>query len=247
MRDEMAIAGGIEKLQWMFTGTFVVMLAAVPLFGWIVRRFPLRQFLPCVYLFFILFKSNNSHVYVARTFFIWASVYNLFIVSVFWSFMADSFSVEQGKRLSGIIAAGALTGPALTAVLVAALGPTNLLLLSAAFLSLSVVCIYRIIAWRKSTLNDTLEQDADGFQRSNADLNYKIGGSIFAGIRRVFQSSYLTGICLLMLLYTTLSTFLYFQQAQIIRDSFMTRPQELQFLRRLSCISVWSTEHSVNP
>jgi AAA family ATP:ADP antiporter len=165
--------------------------------------------------------------------------------------MADSFSVEQGKRLFGIIAAGgtagALTGPALTAVLVAALGPTNLLLLSAAFLSLSVVCIYRIIAWRKSTLNDTLEQDADGFQRSNADLNYKIGGSIFAGIRRVFQSSYLTGICLLMLLYTTLSTFLYFQQAQIIRDSFMTRPQELQFLRRLSCISVWSTEHSVNP
>jgi ATP/ADP translocase len=82
------------------------------------------------------------------------------------------------------------------------------------------VCIYRIIAWRKSTLNDALEQDADGFQRPNADLNYKIGGSIFAGIRRVFQSSYLTGICLLMLLYTTLSTFLYFQQAQIIRDSF---------------------------
>ncbi|MGD8799583.1 MAG: MFS transporter [Desulfobacterales bacterium] len=231
MRDEMAIIGGIEKLQWMFTGTFLVMLAVVPLFGWIVRRFPLRRFLPYIYLFFIsnlllffiLFESNIAHAYIARSFFIWASVYSLFIVSVFWSFMADSFSVEQGKRLFGIIAAGgtagALTGPALTAILVTALGPTNLLLISAAFLSLSVVCIYRIIAWRNTTTTDRLDQAADGQARSNAGLNHKIGGGIFAGIRRVFQSSYLTGICLLMLLFTTLATFLYFQQAQIIRDS----------------------------
>ncbi|MGD1985714.1 MAG: MFS transporter [Desulfobacterales bacterium] len=232
MRDEMGIAGGVEKLQWMFTGTFLAMLAAVPLFGWLVRRFPVRRFLPYVYcffisnllLFFILFNSNIHHAYVARIFFIWASVYNLFIVSVFWSFMADSFSTEQAKRLFGIIAAGgtagALTGPALTAVLVMALGPTNLLLVSAAFLLIAVGCIYRIIAWRKSATTDILHKDEGAAALPDLGMDQTIGGSIFAGIRRVLRSSYLLGICLLMLLFTTLSTFLYFQQAQIISDSF---------------------------
>jgi AAA family ATP:ADP antiporter len=232
MRDEMGIAGGVKELQWMFTGTFLAMLAVVPLFGWLVRRFPVRRFLPYVYffftgnllLFFVLFKSNVHHVYVARVFFIWASVYNLFIVSVFWSFMADSFSTEQAKRLFGIIAAGgtagALTGPALTAMLVMALGPANLLLISAAFLLVAVGCIYRIIAWRGSQKSGTLEKGEGSAVFPDADTGQRIGGSIFAGIRRVFRSSYLLGICLLMLLFTTLATFLYFQQARIIADSF---------------------------
>lgn len=232
MRDEMGIAGGVNKLQWMFSGTFAVMLAAVPLFGWVTRRFPVRQFLPYVYyffiadllIFFILFKSNISHAYVARGFFIWASVYNLFIVSVFWSFMADSFSSEQARRLFGIIAAGgtagALTGPALTAALVMALGPTNLLLISAAFLSLAVGCIYRIMAWRQSAPAAEISNSASGHDSGDSGTGQTIGGSIFAGIRLVFGSSYLIGICFLMLLFSTLATFLYFQQAQIIRDSF---------------------------
>ena len=232
MRDEMGIAGGVEKLQWMFTGTFLAMLAAVPLFGWLVRRFPVRRFLPYVYLFFIgnlllffiLFNSNIHHAYVARIFFIWASVYNLFIVSVFWSFMVDSFSAEQARRLFGIIAAGgtagSLTGPALTAVLAMALRPTNLLLVSAAFLLIAVGCIYRIIAWRKSETTDTLQKSESAAVSPDLGMDQTIGGSIIAGIRRVFQSSYLLGICLLMLLFTTLSTFLYFQQAQIISDRF---------------------------
>jgi len=232
MRDEMGIAGGVEKLQWMFTGTFFVMLAAVPLFGWVTKRFPVRRFLPLVYfffisnllLFFILFKSNISHPYVARAFFIWASVYNLFIVSVFWSFMADCFTAEQAKRLFGIIAAGgtagALTGPALAALLVMALGPNNLLLISAVFLSIAVGCIYRIIAWKKSTAANVLQEDNGGPVYPDSGMDQTIGGSVFAGIRLVFRSSYLTGICILMLLFTTLATFLYFQQAQIIRDNF---------------------------
>ncbi|MBE0599345.1 MAG: MFS transporter, partial [Desulfuromonadales bacterium] len=100
MRDEMGIAGGVEHLQWLFTGTFLAMLAAVPLFGWVTSRYPRKKFLPLVYLFFIanlllffvLFRSGLTHAWVARAFFIWASVFNLFIVSVFWSFMADLFS-----------------------------------------------------------------------------------------------------------------------------------------------------------
>ena len=228
MRDEMGIAGGVDKLQWMFTGTFVVMLAAVPLFGWVARRFPVRQFLPYVYYFFIanlilffaLFKSNLTHAYVARAFFIWASVFNLFIVSVFWSFMTDVFNNDQARRLFGVIAAGgtagALTGPVLTAALVGSLGPSNMLLVSVVFLALAVVCIHRVISWKNSIHADSGVINP----MSDSSRNQAIGGGIFAGIRLVFSSSYLAWVCLLILLYTTLATFLYFQQAQIVRDSF---------------------------
>jgi AAA family ATP:ADP antiporter len=228
MRDEMGIAGGVDKLQWMFTGTFLVMLAAVPFFGWVAKRFPVRQFLPYVYyffiasliLFFVLFRSDVTHAYVARAFFIWASVFNLFIVSVFWSFMADVFNNDQARRLFGIIAAGgtagALTGPVLTAALINPLGPSNMLLISVAFLAVAVGCIHRIIASTNSINTDSVE--AQRVPETGRDQ--AIGGSILAGIRLVFSSSYLAGICLLILLYTTLATFLYFQQAQIVRDSF---------------------------
>jgi len=232
MRDEMGIAGGVDKLQWMFSGTFLVMLAAVPLFGWVAKRFAVRQFLPYVYyffianliLFFVLFKSDLTHAYAARAFFIWASVFNLFIVSVFWSFMTDIFNNDQAKRLFGVIAAGgtagALAGPVLTAALVSPLGPANMLLISAAFLALAVWCIHRIIAWKQSTGSDSAKADQRRPVKPDAGREQAIGGSVLAGIRLVFSSSYLSGICFLILLYTTLATFLYFQQAQIVRDSF---------------------------
>src|SRR6056297_208447 len=161
LRDEMGIAGGVENLQWLFTGTFLAMLAAVPLFGWISSRYQRQKFLPLVYLFFIanllifylLFHSGQTHVWVARAFFIWTSVFNLFIVSVFWSFMADIFSNAQAKRLFGFIAAGgtagALAGRAGPAALAIPLGPTNLRPISAAGLGWAVFCIYRLIAWRQ--------------------------------------------------------------------------------------------------
>lgn len=232
MRDEMGIAGGVENLQWLFTGTFLAMLAVVPFFGWVTRRYPVRRFLPIVYyffitnlvLFFVLFKSNLTHAYVARAFFIWVSVFNLFIVSVFWSLMADIYNNDQARRLFGVIAAGgtagAITGPALTATLVLPLGPTNMLLISAVFLAVAVWCIHRIIAW-KATAEPTAEpQQESRPENGNPEAGRPMGGSIFAGIRLVLQSPYLIGICFLIILYSTLATFLYFQQAQIIRDSF---------------------------
>ena len=232
MRDEMGIAGGVDKLQWMFTGTFLVMLAAVPLFGWVAKRFPVRQFLPYVYyffianlvLFFILFKTDLTHAYVARAFFIWASVFNLFIVSVFWSFMTDIFNNEQAQRLFGVIAAGgtagALTGPVLTAALINPLGPANMLLISVGFLALAVWCIHRIVAWKNSSGIYSSQDVARHPEKAFSGKDQAIGGGIFAGIRLVFSSSYLAGICFLILLYTTLATFIYFQQAQIVRDNF---------------------------
>ncbi len=231
MRDEMGIAGGVDKLQWMFTGTFLAMLAAVPLFGWVARRFPVKRFLPYVYYFFILnlivffglFKSDITHAYVARAFFIWTSVFNLFIVSVFWSFMTDIYDNDQAKRLFGVIAAGgtagALTGPILTASLITPLGASNLLLISIVFLAIAVWCIHRIIAWRHSFRRE-LHPEHSTEAESIAARDQVIGGSIFAGIRLVFSSSYLIGVCFLILFYTTLATFLYFQQAQLVRDAF---------------------------
>jgi len=223
MRDEMGVAGGVEHLQWLFTGTFVAMLAVVPLFGWVSSRYERRRFLPAVYvffivnllLFFVLFRSGITHAWVARAFFIWASVFNLFVVSVFWSFMADIFSNEQARRLFGFIAAGgtagAICGPLLTTALALPLGPANLLPVSAGLLGMAVFCIQRLGAWRSAV------GEREAVQPDNGRA---IGGQVLAGVQLVLRSPYLLGICLLMLLFTTLATFLYFQQAQIVRDSF---------------------------
>ena len=232
MRDEMGIAGGVEHLQWLFTGTFVAMLAAVPLFGWVTSRYPRRRFLPLVYLFFIanlllffvLFRSGLTHAWVARGFFIWTSVFNLFLVSVFWSFMVDLFSDAQAKRLFGFIAAGgtagALAGPALTATLSIPLGPTNLLLISAAGLGWAILCIHRLLVWSAGADPAPAGAAAPAGDPPPAGRERGLGGGALAGVRFIARSPYLLGICLLILLYTALSTFLYFQQAQIIRDRF---------------------------
>jgi AAA family ATP:ADP antiporter len=224
MRDEMGVAGGVENLQWLFTGTFLAMLAMVPLFGWLTSRYKRSTFLPAVYVFFIaslllfylLFRSDITAVWIARAFFIWVSVFNLFVVSVFWSFMTDIFTNRQAQRLFGFIAAGgtagALLGPAMTGVLVKPLGPENLLLISAVLLIWAIVSIQHLTAWRRVQM--------DHVQGHGKASERPLGGSLLTGIRLVFQSPYLLGIALLMLLFTTLATFLYFQQAQIIRDSF---------------------------
>ncbi len=229
----MGIAGGVENLQWLFTGTFLMMLAAVPIFGWIASRYPRKRFIPWVYyffianllLFFFLFSTDLTHAYVARAFFIWVSVYNLFVVSVFWSFMADIYSDSQAKRLFGFIAAGgttgAIVGPALTGNLVLLLGPTNLLPISAILLFVSVVCIRRLI----SKKHESASTVPDSFSKSGPSLSEDsdekpMGGSVVAAFSLVLSSPYLMGICLLIFLFTTLATFLYFQQAQIVRDSF---------------------------
>lgn len=234
LRDEMGIAGGIAKLPWLFTGTFIAMLAAVPLFGFITARLPRQRFLPLVYGFFILnlllfyaaFQVDGWREVMARTFFIWASVFNLFVVSVFWSFMVDLFSSAQGKRLFGLIAAGgtagAITGPALTALLVVPVGPVNLLLLSALLLAGAVLCIRRLGLWsdRKASA-------------PTPDGQEPLGGSIFAGLTLIVRSPYLLGVALFMLLFTTLATFLYFEQAHIVAQSFDNSAERTRFFALL--------------
>ena len=225
LRDAMGILGGVEQLPWLFTGTFVAMLAAVPLFGWVTSRFPRRRFLPYVYGFFIanllafyaLLSREGGHVHAARAFFIWASVFNLFVVSVFWSFMADLYTNAQARRLFGFVAAGgttgALVGPVLAAALARPLGTAALLLVSAGFLAVAVLCIRQLISWKG-------EQRHAGPAEPRPPEARPLGGGIFAAVPLVLRSPYLLGIALFMLLFTTTSTVLYFQQAQIVRDAF---------------------------
>ena len=218
VRDEMGIIGGVDNLQWLFTATFLVMLAIVPLFGAASARYPRQRLLPGVYLFFIvnllvfylLFRLADGSSWTARVFFIWVSVFNLFVVSVFWSFMADLFSNAQGKRLFGLIAAGgslgAITGPALTAGLATSLGNANLLLVSAGLLSTALFCILQLLRYGHA-------QAVPGSETS-------LGGGIWSGVKKTFGSRYLLGIALFIWLYTTLSTFLYFEQAHIVKTAF---------------------------
>src|SRR6202166_3934073 len=146
MRDQMGIAGGVKTLPWLFTATFLSLLVAQPLYGELVARLPRVRFIPIVYhffvanlvLFWVLLTFDLEKVIVARVFFVWVSVFNLFGVAVFWSFMADLFTAEQGKRLFGFIGAGgtagALLGPVITIGLSVPLGPVNLLIAAAALL-----------------------------------------------------------------------------------------------------------------
>ncbi len=227
LRDEMGIAGGVRNLQWLFTATFVAMLAAVPVFGAMVARLPRRRFIPLVYHFFVaniaifwlLLTFDVGKVQVARVFFVWISVFNLFAVSVFWSFMADLFESGQGKRLFGFIAAGgsagALLGPALTVGLAVPLGPINLLFVAALFLELAVLCARRLESVAPSAASALAAATAEPALRKRPEST-ALGGGWLAGIAMVLRSPYLAGIALWVSLLSLAGTFLYFQQANIV-------------------------------
>ena len=238
----MGIQAGIGNLPWLFTATFCAMLAAVPLFGWVSSRFPRRQFLPFIYLFFVanlvlfflLFSRKAALEVTTKAFFVWVSVFNLFVVSVFCSFMADLYDTNQARRLYGFIAAGgslgAISGPALTAVLASSLGPVNLLLVSAGFLVAGVYCIQRLGRWASSPAAGSALQ-----------TNARVGGGILDGIKLVVRSRYLLGICMYVVFYSTLSTFLYFQQQQIVKATIASSEQRTALFASLDLVVNFST------
>jgi len=227
LRDEMGIAGGVRNLQWLFTATFVVMLAAVPIFGAVVARLPRRRFIPLVYHFFVaniaifwlLLTFDIGKLHVARVFFVWISVFSLFAVSVFWSFMADLFASEQGKRLFGFIAAGgsagALVGPAVTVWLAVPLGPVNLLIIAAILLELAVWCAHRLELASPRISGAAVAVPVVITPAAGAEST-GLGGGWLAGIALVLRSPYLAGIALWVSLLSLAGTFLYFQQANIV-------------------------------
>lgn len=235
LRDEMGIAGGVRNLQWLFTATFFVMLAAVPFYGAVVARLPRRRFIPLVYHFFVanilifwlLLMFDVGTVHVARVFFVWISVFNLFAVSIFWSFMADLYRSDQAKRLFGFIAAGgtagALLGPAVTVGFVGMIGHVNLLIVAAVLLELAVFCARRLEAATPRPAapeSPAAPVTAPAEKPANEKrADEKLGGGWFDGFLLLLRSPYLAGIALWVALLSLAGTFLYFQQAYIVEAS----------------------------
>lgn len=213
VRDQLSASVGSTALPIFYAATFVATLALAPLFGALVARFPRRRFVPIVYLFFIagmivfipLFRAQDSidAKLLGSAFFVYGSVFNLFVVSVFWSFMADLFDAEQAHRLFPVIAlggaAGAIVGPALTKSLVFAVGVAGLLAVSAALLGLSIACIFALSYWSH---RNPVAGDARREQRI-------IGGSFLAGAIETFKSPVMRSIALLMLLGDAVGTVIY--------------------------------------
>ncbi|HVL35238.1 MAG TPA: MFS transporter, partial [Burkholderiales bacterium] len=239
IRDEMGVHGGVEKLPWLFTGTLLAMVAVNPLFALAVKRLPRRRFIAWSYRFFAanlvafaaLFAAATpeQNVWLGRAFFIWASVFNLFVVSVFWALMVDVFTSEQGKRLFGFLAAGAtlgaIAGSSLTAALVGQVGTTMLLFASVVLLEVAVFAVARL-----SGLAEKLAQ------RPAAEAEQPLGGSVLAGLSHTLRSPYLLNVCLFMVLFTVTATYLYFQQATIARDTFADRAARTAFFAQVDLV-----------
>ncbi len=237
IRDEMGVAGGVENLQWLFTGTLLGMLVVNPPFAALVAKLPRVRFIALTYRFFIVnllifillfhMATVAQHVWVGRVFFIWTSVFNLFVVSVFWALMVDVFDSEQGKRLFGFIAAGAtlggIAGSTITASLAKDVPATYLLLGSAALLEAAVFSVRRL-----SRLSAALHQRPAA--RNDGGL---IGGNMLSGLTHAFKSPYLINVSVYILLFAITSTFLYFQQLEIARLSFSERGARTAFFARI--------------
>jgi AAA family ATP:ADP antiporter len=215
LRDQMGIAGGVKNLPWLFTATFLSLLVAQPLYGALVARLPRVRFIPIIYhffvvnlaLFWVLLTLDVEKVIVARVFFVWLSVFNLFAVAVFWSFMADLFTAEQGKRLFGFIGAGgtagALLGPVVTIWLSKPLGPVNLLIAAAVLLEAAVFCVHRI------------ERVADA-PTAVDPRRQPVGGGAIAALPELIRSPYLLGVAGWVSLLSFGATIAYFAQANIV-------------------------------
>ena len=229
LRDALGLEGGTGQLQWLFTATFVVMALMVPVFGALASRLPATRFVPLIYrviagsmlLFGLLISQHIAPVIVGRVFFVWISIYNLFIVSIFWSVLVDRFSSEQGRRLFGCIAAGGtlgtFIGPLLAAGMVNRLGPVALTVAAALLLEIAVRC-YRALLTRTDS------------QSASAVLDERrMGGSMLAGITLIVRSPYLLGLVAFMLLHTSAATLLYFEQGRIVTGSYADVGSRTQF------------------
>jgi len=204
-------------LQLLYTATFLSMLILQPFYGALVSRFPRRVFLPAVYALFIACLFGFYLVFDSELpgrgslFFVWVAVFNMFAVSVFWSYMSDIFADTDARRLFGFIAAGGtlggLLGPEITARLVGVLGVPNMLLISAGFL---VVCLFCTVALAPAARQRERE-------RGEAALDQAMGGSALAAFRRIAVDPVLRAMALLLFFGVGVGTLLYHEQAAIVR------------------------------
>jgi AAA family ATP:ADP antiporter len=232
IRDDMAIAAGIQNLAWLFTATLVTMILLNVPFGALVRALPRASFIAITYRFFtanillfalaIWFADGQQAIWLGRAFFIWLSTFNLFVVSVFWALVVDVFDTEQGRRLFGFIAAGASLGAIFGSAVVVGLARhvpvTALLIAAAALLEIAVFGAKRLSAHAKAMRRE-----------EKIIAEQKVGGSVLAGFTHTFSSPYLFNTALFLLLFSMTSTFLYFEQASTASDRFKERASRTEF------------------
>jgi AAA family ATP:ADP antiporter len=228
VRETIGVTSGVENLPWLFTGTFVTTVVVMPLFGWLASRVPRRRIVFSVLVLVALtlvgfgtsFAAFPDDIAIGRAFYIWLSVFNLIVISAAWSALVDIFSAAQAKRLFGLIAAGAslggLAGPLLVVILVERFAHAGLLFLSAGFMVVAAFAAHGVQIWR----------DRHPFSRDeDARRALPLGGNAFAGAFEVLRSPYLLGIAGFVLLLSTASTFLYFEQARLIGETFTDRAE----------------------
>jgi ATP:ADP antiporter, AAA family len=237
-RDALGMQRGIEAIRWLFIGTAVVTLLVNPVFGLLVSRMRRLAFITATYLFFaaslvafyglITLTPQAVGVASGQVFYVWFSVFNLFVTMVFWALMADRFSLEQSKRLFGVIAVGGTTGaifgPWLATRLAEPIGTPNLLLVSVAFLCLALASAW-LVAWLQPELRARRETAGPGSADPGAadpeappavDERAVIGGSAWEGFRAALRSPYLLGISGYVLILAVMATFLYFTRLQMV-------------------------------
>lgn len=218
VRDEMGIRSGVRNLPWLFTATFVASLVIAPIYAALVARLKRASFIPLVYGFLILnilafWGLLTAGAYAAQTaivFFVWITVFSVFAVSVFWSFMADLFSADQAKRLYPVIAAGGslggFAGSATVTGLAKVIGPANLLGVAAVLLALALACA---MALERQPVAREPSQKATG-------QGAAVGGGWLAGVATILKSPYIGGIALWVVLLSLANTFAYYMQAEVI-------------------------------
>jgi AAA family ATP:ADP antiporter len=233
VRDQLSASVGSTSLPLFYTATFVATLALTPIFGALVARFPRRRFVPIVYLFFIAgmiafipaFEMQDAigARVLGSIFFVWVSVFNLFVVAVFWSFMADLFDAEQAHRLFPVItlggAVGALAGPSMTKAFVFVVGVSGLLIVSSLLLGAAIGCIVALSRWsRRHPVAGERQRD-----------ERVIGGGLLAGAIKTLKSPLMRRIALLMLLGDAVGTVIYALLADYSGATFHTREDRINF------------------
>ena len=227
-----------ENLWWMFTVVLVTMIVANALFSAIVARMSRRRFIPIAYrffaanliVFFVLmqFVPPGKQPWIDGCFFVWVSVFNLFATAVFWGFMADLFTTEQGKRLFGFIAVGGslggILGPVITTVLVHRVSTGVLLLVCAGMLEIAAQTV-------RFFPSEFRRHDSQSGEHAGAEK--PIGGKFWDGVTRICKSPYLFGLFVFILLYTLTSTWAYFQQSELTKAGFVDKAARTAFFAKL--------------
>jgi ATP:ADP antiporter, AAA family len=253
IRDEVAASSGVTKLPWLFAGTLTVTLIFNPFFSALVVRFPVRKVIPISYQFFVAnllvfygvlrfmsrAEGSTVDIWTGRAFFVWITVFALFNTSIFWCLMADSFRSEQAKRMFGFIGVGgtfgSIVGSAVTASLAPRIGTLNLLLMSVGLLELAVFTVVRFPLQPASGAGDAVPLTRGSIRGARGAVGNQdvIGGSVWAGFTHVVRSPYLFGICVFMVLFTIGSTFLYFEQSDIVGHLYASKAARTAVLARL--------------